>query len=161
MDHYASNSEPVPVHRSFQKTASSRKPSTYIFDAHGQTALILDTFKAQPFNWETETIWLGKDRASVRNAKKKKLEEKARKKALTPVPQPLALPESPVSTSLSDMEIADPISAGLNVTRDKHLQFLNGPEKKPGYMNAETDADSPNLQMQNWEYGERSGILRD
>jgi hypothetical protein len=148
MVHYASSSEPVSIQGSFQKTASSKKPSTYVFNSHGDTNLILDTFKAQPFNWEAETIWVGQERPSKRNSKKKKLEKKGKKKVLPTPPLPLALSESPVSISLPVREITNPISAGVNSTRDKHPEFLNGEEKKPGYSDAETDADSSNLQMQ-------------
>lgn len=153
-----SSSDPVSIQRGLQNKAASTKISTYIFDSNGDTQLILSTYKGQPFTWEAETIWIGQERSTKRCLKKKKKEKKNKKKTAfhpPPVPPPLALPEPPVSIPTSLMETID-LFPNVIYTRP---EFSDEETIKSGSADAEKKADSTSLQMQDWYYGERSGIL--
>lgn len=97
MVHNNSSSEPASIQGGLQNKTASKKTSTYILDSNGDTQLILSTYKDQPFIWEAETIWIGRERSTKKYFKKKK--------------------------------------------------------------RAERNADSSTLRIQDWDYGERSGIL--
>ncbi|KAJ4250129.1 hypothetical protein NW762_011939 [Fusarium torreyae] len=165
MVHYGSDSGPLIIDRGSQKTASSKKTSTYVFDTDGDTHLILNTYKAQPFNWEVETIWLGQKTSSKKRLKKKKKAKKVDRKdlILTPIPPPppAEIPESPFPFPTTFGELLDAIPAELNRTSDEHPEVLHTEKMESGGTGAEVSGDSSSLQVQDWDYGERSGILPD
>ncbi|EXM13844.1 hypothetical protein V3481_012885 [Fusarium oxysporum f. sp. vasinfectum] len=154
-----SNAELATLQGSLQKIPSSKRPSTYIFDSHGDTTLTLNTYKSQPFNWEAETIWVGHQRPSKKKLKKKKREKGGKQKSLASLPPPpaSALPESPVPISLSVRQAFDSFSS-ITYSRP---EFSDDETTEPGSAGVGKNVDSPSLQIQDWDYGERSGALPD
>jgi hypothetical protein len=157
----ASGSEPPPIQGSFQKATSSKKPSLYVFDSNGDTELILNTYKSQPFSWQGETLRVGEERPTRKCLEKKKKSKKVVEKALSPPPLPPALLESPVSITISLREATDVRSAGFDGVVYTRPEFWDEEDLETGCTDAETNTDSSNLRVQDWHYGERPGILPD
>ncbi|RYC78626.1 hypothetical protein BFJ63_vAg18500 [Fusarium oxysporum f. sp. narcissi] len=158
MAHNNSSSEPVSIQGGLQNKTASKKTSTYILDSNGDTQLILSTYKDQPFLWEAETIRMGQESSTKKCSKKK--EKKIKKKTAcdplpAPPPPPLALPESPVSIPTS---LRDPIDSFSNITYTRP-EFSDVETIRPRSADVKENADSSSLRMQDWDYGERSGIL--
>lgn len=160
----ASSPEPTSIEGNSQKTSSSKKPSHYIFDSNGDTQLILNTYKAQSFNWVAETVrvehQISTSEYLKKNHKKKKKKREKLGMAYIP-PAPPAPPESPVPIPLSVTETIDARSVGFDGTGDEHCELLNEETMRPGCTDAETNAVSSTLPVQDWHYGERPGILPD
>lgn len=74
-----SQSEPscAPQQAHPQETPPSSNPSTYTytFDTDGDTEIILTTNTHNPFNWEDETLWVGRSRPSADPARKRRRTE--------------------------------------------------------------------------------------
>lgn len=161
----ASSPEPVPIEGISQKTASSRKPSHYIFDSNGDTQLILNTYKAHSFNWVEETVRVEHKIFTTeyldKNQKKKKRKKLGLGSNPPPPPPPPAPPESPVPIPISVTETIDVGYAGLDGTGDEHCDLLNEETIRLGCTDAETNADSSTLPVQDWHHGERPGIAPD
>ncbi|KAF4960488.1 hypothetical protein FSARC_10456 [Fusarium sarcochroum] len=161
---YASGSEPPSVQGSCNKPASSRKPSTYVFDSNGDTYLTLVTYKAQTFNWVTETIWVGQETPTAKHSKKKKRKKKETKEEgsvlppSSPPPSPPAIQESPVTVPAS---LRETDAAVLSFARDEDPEYVDEKRIGSGRTDTETNADIPDLQVRDWGYGERPGVLHD
>ena len=56
MDYHTPGSKPVSTQHDPPKTPPSKKPSAYVFDSNGDTRIILSTYRAQSFKWETDKI---------------------------------------------------------------------------------------------------------
>ncbi|SPJ71797.1 uncharacterized protein FTOL_01525 [Fusarium torulosum] len=160
----ASGSGPLPIQESFQKATSSKRPSRYIFDSNGDTQLILNTYKAQPFNWQGEAVWVGEERPIWKYLKEKKENTKEMEKDLpppTPSTPPPALLESPISITVPFREAIDMRSAGFDGVVYTRPNFSDEEDMETGYTDAETNSNSSNLRVQDWHYGETSGNLPD
>lgn len=149
----ASASGPVPAKGSSGKTPSSKKPSPYILDSNGDTQLILNTHKDQSFSWRGERVWIGQKGCTMEYLEKEGEE-------LSPLSYPPSAPsDSPVSSPTSFMETNGELSAGFDGTGDEYSEPLNEGAIKPGCTDAEVNANSSTLRVQDWHYGETSGII--
>ncbi|KIL84609.1 hypothetical protein FAVG1_12136 [Fusarium avenaceum] len=161
----ASSSEPVPIEGISQKTASSKKPSPYIFDSNADTQVILNTYKAHSFNWVDETVRVEHQISTKEYPNKNQKKKKRKKLGLEynpPPPSPPPAPlESPVPIPISVTETIDVRSVGFDGTGDEHGELLNKERMRPGCTDAETNAVSSTLPMQDWRHGERPGITPD
>lgn len=147
----ASSSEPVPIEGISQKTASSKKPSPYIFDSNADTQVILNTYKAHSFNWVDETVRVEHQISTKEYPNKNQKKKKRKKLGLEynpPPPSPPPAPlESPVPIPISVTETIDVRSVGFDGTGDEHGELLNKERMRPGCTDAETNAVSLTLPM--------------
>ncbi|KAF4438719.1 hypothetical protein F53441_12735 [Fusarium austroafricanum] len=163
MVHYASGSEPTSTQEGPQKTPPSKKPSDYVFDSNGDTQLILSTYMSQTFEWEADKIWIKREKPTKKYLRRKKLDKKKGKKlAFCPPPAPPPPPAplgSPASTSTLLGEAPNVSFSDFSNVQYSRPEFSDDDEMEPGCTHPETIADSTNLRMQDWDYGETRGTL--
>ncbi|CVK98723.1 uncharacterized protein FMAN_08477 [Fusarium mangiferae] len=163
MDYHTPGSKPVSTQHDPPKTPPSKKPSAYVFDSNGDTRIILSTYRAQSFKWETDKIWIEKEKPTKEMCKNKKRKKKKGKKVESPLSTtPPAPQESPVTTSTSPRGTtnAPPLDWGRadfsdfsNVSYCRP-EFSDSDEVDPGCTNPGTNPDNTSLQIQDWDYGE-------
>ncbi|RKL37918.1 hypothetical protein BFJ72_g7378 [Fusarium proliferatum] len=163
MVHQAPGSEPASTQPVPPKTPPSKKPSAYIFDSNGDTRIILSTYRAQSFKWETDKIWIEDEKPTKENCKnKKRKKKKGRKVEPPPSTTPPAPQESPVttSTSLGGTTNAPPIDLGRTEFSDfSNVRYAlpessDSDEMDPGCTDPGTNPNNKSLQIQDWDYGE-------
>ncbi|KAI1027609.1 hypothetical protein LB504_011711 [Fusarium proliferatum] len=152
MEYHTPGSKPVSIPQDPPKTPPSKKPSAYIFDSNGDTRIILSTYRAQSFRWETDKIWIEEAKPTKEMCKNKKRKKKKGKKVESPLSTtPPAPQESPVttSTSLGGTTNAPPLDWGRVDFSD-----FNSDEVDPGCTNPGANPDNTSLQIQDWDDGE-------
>ncbi|KAF5622109.1 uncharacterized protein FTJAE_11076 [Fusarium tjaetaba] len=133
------------------KTTPSKKPSEHVFDANGDTRIILSTYMAQTFEWEIDKVRIKQEMPTKVYYKEKKQEKKEGKRAESLIT---------TSTSLGGTTNRTPIDWGttdfstLSNVRYSRVEFSDDDDTDLGCTVPGTNRDSTSI-IQDWNYGEK------
>jgi len=125
--------------------------SNYILDSNGDTQIILNTCKDQPFIWEAETVYTDQDRSTkkcLERNEEKKIKDKA---TYHPPPMPPSPPPTPKSPVLIPTSFRQPIVSFTNIAYSGP-DFSDEETTRSDSTDAKGNANNSSLQLQDWDY---------
>lgn len=170
--------------KSLRTGALSTKQPSYVFDSNGDTQLVLTTYRSQPFNWESETLWAGhKPPVKVYNRKKREKvhnhnedrNESSHPSSVGTVFESTSVGDHSPQTNSTGLQIrfsgntsipisfgktSDEFSSGFSGTYNEMTRYLNSDRLGAGFSGTEINACGSNSLVEDLSSGDRPGTRR-